>query len=109
MVRKLRSLCEDTLGNTTLIDKNLALIVVLTGFGPAMDTLVEDASHHAQRFVGWLVESLAIYLDAVQSLEKNIIAINREIAREDRTDASSLFDVGLDELRQVVERLLPAE
>ena len=94
VVRKLRSLCEDTLGDTTLMDKKLALIAELksnvtplttpTGFGPAMDMLVEGASHHAQRIVGSLVESPAIYLNEVQSLERDLIAINSEIARPDR-------------------------
>ena len=94
VVRKLQSLCEDTLGNTTLMDKKLALIAELkpnvtpltvpTGFGPAMDALVKDASHHAQRIVGSLVESPAIYLSEVQSLEKNLVAISGEIARPDR-------------------------
>jgi hypothetical protein len=89
VVRKLRSLCEDTLGNTMLMDKKLALIAELkpnvtpltlpTGFGPAIDNLVKDASHHAQRIVGSLVESPAIYLNEVQSLEKDLIAIEGEI------------------------------
>jgi hypothetical protein len=87
-VRKLRSLCQDTLGNTMLMDKKLALIAGLkpnatpltvpTGFGPAIDALVTDASHHAHRIVGSLVESPAIYLHAVQALEKNLIAIERQ-------------------------------
>jgi hypothetical protein len=91
VVRKLRSLCEDTLADTTLMDKKLALIAKLksnvtplttpTGFGATIDTLVEEASSHAQRIVGSLVESPAIYLNAVQKLEKNLIAINAEIGR----------------------------
>ena len=94
VVRKLRDLCEDTLGNTMLMDRKLALIVELkpnvtpltlpTGLGPAIDTLVKDASHHAQRIVGSLVESPAIYLHAVQSLKKDLLAIESEIARQDR-------------------------
>jgi hypothetical protein len=94
VVRKLQNLCEDTLGNTMLMDKKLALIAELkpnvtpltvpTGFGPAMDALVKDASHHAQRIVGSLTESPAIYLNEVQSLEKDLIAINGEITRPDR-------------------------
>ena len=94
VVRKLRSLCEDTLGDTMLMDRKLALIAELkpnvtplttpTGFGPGMDKLVEDAAHHAQRIVGSLVESPAIYLDNVQRLEKNLIAINGEIAQQRR-------------------------
>lgn len=88
-VRKLHSLCQDTLGNTMMMDKKLALIAELkpsatpltvpTGFGPAMDALVEDASHHAQRIVGSLTESPAIYLKEVQFLEKDLIAIERQI------------------------------
>ena len=94
VVRRLRSLCEDTLGNTMLMDKKLALIAELnpnvtaltvpTGFGPAIDALVKDASHHAQRIVGSLVESPAIYLNEVQSLEKDLTAIEGEISRQDR-------------------------
>jgi hypothetical protein len=94
VVRKLRDLCEDTLGNTMLMDRKLALIVELkpnvtpltlpTGLGPAIDALVKDASHHGQRIVGSLVESPAIYLNAVQSLEKDLIALESEIARQDR-------------------------
>ena len=94
VVRKLHSLCQDTLGNTTLMDKKLALIAELkpnvtpltvpTGFGPALDALVKDASHHAQRIVGSLTESPAIYLNEVQSLEKDLIAIEGEITRQDR-------------------------
>ena len=89
VVRKLRDRCEDTLADTTLMDKKLALIAELkpnvtplttpTGFGSTIDTLVKDASDHAQRIVGSLVESPAIYLNAVQSLEKNLIAISGEI------------------------------
>ena len=88
-VRKIRSLCEDTLGNTMMMDKKLALIAELkpnvtpltvpTGFGPELDALVKDASHHAQRVVGSLVESPAIYLNEVQSLEKDLRAIESEI------------------------------
>jgi len=91
VVRKLRDRCEDTLADTTLMDKKLALIAELksnvtplttpTGFGPTMDKLVGDASDHAQRIVGSLVESPVIYLHAVQSLEKNLIAIHGEIGR----------------------------
>ena len=90
-VRKLHGLCQDTLADTTLMDHKLALIADLktnvtplttpTGFGPAMDGLVDDASAHAQRIVGSLVESRAIYLNEVQSLEKNLIAIEGEIVR----------------------------
>ena len=93
-VRKLHSLCQDTLGNTMLMDKKLALIAELkpsstpltlpTGFGPAMDALVKEASHHAHRIVGSLTESPAIYLNEVQSLEKDLIAIESEITRQDR-------------------------
>jgi hypothetical protein len=90
-IRKIRSLCEDTLADTTLMDKKLALIAelkpnvtplaVVTGFGPTIDRLVADADPHAQRIVGSLVESPAIYLNAVQSLKKDCIAINEEIGR----------------------------
>src|SRR4051812_27756795 len=89
VIGKLHSLCEDTLGNTMLTDKKLALIAELkpnvtpltvpTGFGEAMDELVKDASHHAQRIVGSLVESPAIYLDEVQSLEKDLVAIHGDL------------------------------
>jgi hypothetical protein len=89
VVRKLHSLCQDTLGNTMMMDKKLALIAELkpnvtpltvpTGFGPEIDRLVVDASHHAQRIVGSLVESPAIYLDEVQSLEKDLIALESQI------------------------------
>jgi hypothetical protein len=92
VVRKLRDRCENTLADTTLMDKKLALIADLktnvtplttpTGFGETIDKLVEEASEHAQRIVGSLVESPAIYLDNVQRLEKNLIAINGEIARK---------------------------
>lgn len=88
-VRKIHSLCQDTLGNTMMMDKKLALIAELkpnvtpltvpTGFGTEMDTLVKDAAHHAHRIVGSLTESPAIYLDEVQSLEKDLIAIENEI------------------------------
>jgi hypothetical protein len=90
-VRKLHGLCQDTLADTTLMDHKLALISELktnvtplttpTGFGAAMDRLVDDASAHAQRIVGSLVESPAIYLNEVQSLEKNLVAIEGEIVR----------------------------
>lgn len=92
VVRKIRSLCEDTLGDTTLMDRKLALIAELkpnvtpltlpTGFGDAMDRLVEDASQHAQHVVHSLTESQAVYLNHVQILKKDLVAMQAEIARQ---------------------------
>lgn len=92
VVRKLRSLCEDTLGDTTLMDRKLALIAELkpnvtpltlpTGFGDAMDRLVEDASQHAQHVVHSLTETQVVYLHNVKALEKDLIAMQAEIARQ---------------------------
>ena len=94
MVRKLRDLCEDTLGDTTLMDKKLALIAELkpnvtpltlpTGFGEAMDGLVKEASGHAHHIVHSLIEAPVIYLHNVRALEKNLIALNDEIGRQRR-------------------------
>lgn len=93
-MRELHGLCQGTLADTTLMDHKLALISHLktnvtplttpTGFGATIDGLVDEASAHAQRIVGSLVESPAIYLNEVQSLEKNLIAIEAETARQRR-------------------------
>lgn len=90
-IRRLKSLCEDSMGDTTRMDKKLALktelkpdhtpLTVPTGFGEAMDSLVQDASHHGQRIVGSLVESPAIYLDEINHLHADLGAISGEVAR----------------------------